>query len=521
MSRNRILFLIMSVIVVALTVQGLRVGFFERVFLVDQLGGTVKFAVSNTAKPEHFSKILVLYSDKDEGSRALHKNVYYTLNMSKLNSEFLSLGSDVLKEKLDNHIKGGLVIIATEWMSDVLDYTLFISFVEKGGKLVVLTRSIFQPLDELFGISTNRGLIEESVYGFTFKEKIFPGLDSISLDNMAGSMLDVALQEDVNILATASDLPVIWKKNFGDGEIMYVNSTIMSEKRNRGMLIQYISLMQDYFLMTIFNGKVVNIDDFPMPIPKGKHQKIYPRHFMSTEQFYRDIWWSDMYNLAKRFNLAYTGLAIGTYTDDTTYPLIPLHKFELNQIEFFGRQLAQTGGEIGIHGYNHQSLALENQMYHEDYGYNPWESQETMEKSLRILKNELTSLFGDIKFYTYVPPSNIISSEGISAVTNVFEDVVIFAGLYTGSPEKGVLYQEFGMNLDAPNILSFPRFSYGHLYDENMMWSIYSAIAHFGLVNHFIHPDDLLCEERSGGLYWEELLNEITKIFSGINSHFA
>jgi len=201
--------------------------------------------------------------------------------------------------------------------------------------------------------------------------------------------------------------------------------------------------------------------------------------------------------------------------------LIPLHKFELNQIEFFGRQLAQTGGEIGIHGYNHQSLALENQMYHEDYGYNPWESQETMEKSLRILKNELTSLFGDIKFYTYVPPSNIISSEGISAVTNVFEDVVIFAGLYTGSPEKGVLYQEFGMNLDAPNILSFPRFSYGHLYDENMMWSIYSAIAHFGLVNHFIHPDDLLCEERSGGLYWEELLNEITKIFSGINSHFA
>jgi hypothetical protein len=41
-----------------------------------------------------------------------------------------------------------------------------------------------------------------------------------------------------------------------------------------------------------------------------------------------------------------------------------------------------------------------------------------------------------------------------------------------------------------------------------------------GVVNHFIHPDDVYDPERSEGLTWEEMKNDFKKLLSFISYHY-
>lgn len=522
-SRRKIFILIIIVLAVGIMLQFLEADGVA-IIKVIQSSEDVQFdRLSVSAEtPVEYAEVLILYSHADEGSKKLYNNIYHVFKMTKVNHSFLAVEGANITRELAELRTGDLLVVATERLAELDYYQGLINFVQNGGKVVFLTSSLFEPFDELVGIVENRGFLAESVAGLIFEEKIFPGMDDIVLDNIAGSMLDVDLYEQAKVIATAAGKPLIWTRRYGEGEILYVNSTILHSKTNRGLLLQCIAYLPDYFLTTIFNAIVFNIDDFPAPIKLGKHPEIYDDYFMTTVDFFKRIWWSDTYNFARRHNIRLTGLAMVTFNDDTIHPLEPVNEIEWRQMHYFGRRLAEARGEIGLHGYNHQPLAFYGQIDFEKYGYSPWRSKATMEEGLKILRTTLEEMFGKIRFSTYVPPSNLISREGRLAIKNVFEDVRVFAGLYTGNPdEPGLLLQEFGRDCYVPEVVSFPRISSGYLYSENLMWSIYSVIAHYGLVNHFIHPDDIFCYQRSGGgLSWEELDRELNKIFGEIRKHF-
>jgi len=52
------------------------------------------------------------------------------------------------------------------------------------------------------------------------------------------------------------------------------------------------------------------------------------------------------------------------------------------------------------------------------------------------------------------------------------------------------------------------------------MWNIYNGIASYGMVSHFFHPDDIMDDERGGGLPWEKLKTNYESIFKDINKNF-
>ena len=53
------------------------------------------------------------------------------------------------------------------------------------------------------------------------------------------------------------------------------------------------------------------------------------------------------------------------------------------------------------------------------------------------------------------------------------------------------------------------------------MFDIYKGIALYGIVHHFIHPDDILDEERGQGKNWEELKKEFSLYFKNVNDKFG
>ncbi|SHG94356.1 DUF2194 domain-containing protein [Tepidibacter thalassicus] len=518
-----VIYILAIILAFAIFVQISRFSTFEKIFTVNQEYKQSKLHYISCSVPKDYKKILVLYSRKDEGSNSLYNNIYYTFNMAKLNYKLINIESKDVEKEINKLKKDDLLVIGSERLYEIKKPQKIRQYIEKGGKVVFLVRSNFNQFNNIVGIKKNRGFLKNTLNGFKFEKKLFPGLDKLEITNekIINSSLDVELNDSVDILATSENRPIIWTNKYKKGQILYINSTLMMDKANRGLLLQYISYIDDCFLSTIFNGKIVNIDDFPAPIKPGKDEVIYSQYNMDNKSFYKNIWWSSIYNIAKKYNIKYTGLVIGTYTNTTKTPLNKLNKLELEDIKYFGRKLLENYGEIGIHGYNHNSLALDNQINFKKYNYNKWESQKVMEKGLTILKNNLNNIYGRIKIYTYVPASNIISKEGKVAVKNVFKDIKIYAGLYTGEPEKGVLYQEFGKDPDVSGVYDFPRLSSGYHYNVDVMWDIYNGIAHYGIFNHFIHPDDILDKKRSKGNTWKEMEMSLEKIFANVYKNFG
>lgn len=107
----------------------------------------------------------------------------------------------------------------------------------------------------------------------------------------------------------------------------------------------------------------------------------------------------------------------------------------------------------------------------------------------------------------YVPPSNVLSAEGRRLLGQQFPGIRTIASTYF---VDGLAYgQEFGVAEDG--IVEQPRFTSGAVLDDYMKMTALSELNMHFVNNHFMHPDDLLDEDRGAALGWEELKRRLTE----------
>jgi hypothetical protein len=471
----------------------------------------------NIGKPQ---KHLLFYNEDSIGTREILYNLNKVFEFTKIKYDSKKINS--YKGKINGY--SSVIIIAEDFTGMNKEVFLDIKkFIEDGGSLIILERSFKSPFNSMAGILHTDGFIETS--GVKFYTSFFPGMETIKPSGkvVSGSSLKVNLSPDVDIIAASDDdTPLLWEMPYGNGRIIYSNTSIFEGNTSRGLLTQLIAYGNDYFIMPVFNSKIAHIDDFPAPIPEGNNKKIYDEYNMNNINFFKKVWWPDMEAIAQRQKLRYTGFIIGDYTDATDKDNISDFTDKLKETTgYFGREIFQDGGELGVHGYNHFSLALEGGINFDDYGYTPWTSIDDMVFSLEKLKGLTKDLYGEeVKIFSYVAPSNLITKDGKKALTLALPNLKSISGIYEGAYEPGLLIQEIGRDPDYPELYSLPRFSAGFHYSEDLMWSVYNAIGAYGIVSHFIHPDDLTDLERGHGKSWEELKKEYEEIFFQVNTNF-
>jgi len=530
MNRVRFFIAIVITLVTALILQYVKViDFVPEIFWINTREEVLNLekaiaTVDADELPVEYDTYYVIYS----GDTPRHNNAYNHLTQIFRNAHIHYQPIDILKDDTTEQLKSipphSSIIIANE-ITDELDDTqlgILTQLVEDGSYLSIIVRSYDPRLQELCGFSNLDGFVEHE--GLIFTKPIFPGLDDMELPPkmVSSSSLKLTVNPGTEILATDKDgNPLIWTNRYGEGTVFFSNSTLFQDKLNRGLLLQYILSNGRYGLATSFNKKIFNIDDFPAPIPLGTDPSIYTDYQRDILKFYKEIWWPDIRDMTVRYNLKLTGLIIGTYNSDTEPPFEPLSEQDLDTIDYLGRKLNEIDGELGIHGYNHNSLVLEGEIDFDHYGYNPWPSVDAMTEALRYLKSELDKKFGEISYRTYVAPSNIASLATKQAVKQAFPELKVFAGIYTGSRKVDKAFiQEVGPDPDIPGTYDFPRFSSGYLYTHKSMWNIYNGIAELGMFNHFIHPDDLLDPDRSKGHNWNDLSKGLEKILDETAKRF-
>jgi len=383
--------------------------------------------------PENYQKILLINGSNNALNQQISTNVLNCFKSGKIQYTVSNNG-------LDNLSEYSMVLINSESKDDIISASRLQNYLEQGGRVVVLCRSLNPTLNALAGITSMKGFINNET-GIEFERSYFPIMDSLAIDSkmLNASMLDVSLSQSATLYAISekSKIPMIFSHKVGKGEILYFNTTLLSDKLNRGVLMAGIGNISSQFAYVIYNYKMMDIDDFPSPISATGKNEIFSEYGVSTVNFYKYYWWPDMEYLAQKYGLLYTTFSIGDYNFDSKLPLAKLHKSDLELNRYFGRKVLEKGGELGIHGYNHLPLALAGEMEFSSYGYIPWASKEAMEEGLKIVLEEYKVNFKKLKIYSYVPPSNILPLQGKSVVVQEIKELKAIGGIYTGAIENG------------------------------------------------------------------------------------
>src|SRR5699024_8685201 len=136
------------------------------------------------------------------------------------------------------------------------------------------------------------------------------------------SSLQVILEPECEILVQSDDdraVPLIWRTKLGEGTVGFDNLGFL-EKAYRGFYAAADSLLKEVCVYPVINGFVFYIDDFPSPVPGGDSEYIQRDYGMNISDFYTQIWWRDVYNLAEQYGIRYTGLVIEQYSDQVEPP---------------------------------------------------------------------------------------------------------------------------------------------------------------------------------------------------------
>lgn len=393
----------------------------------------------------------------------------------------------------------------------------------ENGTIFIFSGVKDNPFNKISGIKKIKGISNED-YGIKFIKRIFPGIDEWTPNkiSMVSSGMNVELEKDVDILAYINDnKPFIWERKYGKGRIIHCNTDAFVNKVVRGVANQIISYGSDWYINPILKGKLIHIDDFPSPIPRYENKTIRKAYNMDTGDFYNKIWWQDMLSFAKRHEIIYSGFMIMDYNNNTDKSKMnEIPKITMQDLEKRGRELFIHGGELGLHGYNHNPLVFEGDIDFKELDYVPWENSASVKMGLRKTLLTIKELFGkEVKIYTYVPPSNILKKEGKRILADTIPSLKTISSLFYGDEEEAFV-TEVGRDEDIPSIYNLPRFSSGFAYDKDMLWSMFNGISLYGYVSHFVHPDDIISDDRSFGKDWEEIFEEFEKMINEIEKRY-
>ena len=245
--------------------------------------------------------------------------------------------------------------------------------------------------------------------------------------------------------------------------------------------------------------------------------KKYPN--TSDTEFIKSVWINDIISLGRRFGFKYSSYLIFNYSKETGFQN---KENEFSVKDFYiaegglpsksGSMALSKGWELGLHGYNHMSMALKRP---EKYASEPWVSKKAMVKALMVARREWQLLYGASTLpFSYVAPHNIIDSAGLSALAQVFPSIKVVSALYIAT--EGEVEQEFEWTADN-RFFQIPRMSSGYYMNSTDKFIFYDCIHNFGIVSHFFHPDDVFDEHRSNQFQgWKWLKSRFYKTYSNL-----
>lgn len=530
MHKNSVFWIVGIVFLLGLFFQYNRMDGFLHLFTAANTKGSPEqksgepWSQADTVTPDTY---LIIYDPGNVESMFLRHETERMLTEKKMKFQSIRYDSPVTID--GSAIRG--VVLATGALGRIVSLPAVFSYVENGGTAVILTRLIQSPdspisQDILSRLGVRRLASDAPAaiaLGLTMNTDFLAGSKGIQVEGNQHyttnvDSLTLADGAIVHVSDYSGSIPLIWQQAYGQGNFYVYNGSMRSDKTNRGFLMSFLAHCGEDTLYPIVGCKLFYIDDFPSPVPEGYQEKIRNEYQMTTRDFYSRIWWPYMKAMSKSEHLKYTGVIIESYGDQVKGPFQPIHEQEgRNMLLTYGNDLLAMGGELGIHGYNHQPLVPPG--YQDDEpDYVPWQSEDDMKEALTEINRYVHDAFPKYKFRAYVPPSNILSPQGREAILEAFPEIHIFSSLYDGAADEEAYYQEF--KREANGIYDIPRITAGYNPAGLDLYFECTTITSIGVFNHFVHPDELFYEE-SKDKTWHMMSQGLQDFLRQIDSRYS
>ena len=459
----------------------------------------------------------LLFDGHDELSIGIKNNTEQVLNYMKQPHSTVDLtDGDVDFEQCQAVLMTASLQLLNDEVKEIENY------VSNGGYMFIMR--LDDPTDTFIQIYRKLGFVSFAYLvgdtGISLTSNVLVNQSGVSYKEnfIYNNVLAGEIEKDVLLMArTGQNYPLMWKKQYGSGAFLVFNGSSLDTKDTRGLIAGGISMLEPDYIYPIFNTKLFYMDDFPAPIPQGINDTIYAEYQRETPVFFHEIWWPQMIKAAKLHDIKYTAVAIQTYQDNVHAPFVPLDDEELHNLIGYGREVIKSGGEIGIHGYNHQSLQM-NKEVADFFEYKIWDSQEDMEASVKTVLNYIARAFPKYAVMSYVPPSNVLGAEGRQALVNAWPELAVISSLYMVDPSNRAYVQEFEIADDG--IIEMPRVTSGYFDTEYNKWVEANTITSIGVFSHFIHPDDLLDEDRGRQQKWKDLYRDFEHLLERLHTTY-
>ena len=464
------------------------------------------------------SDILVMYdSTRTESSKRYYESVTKVLNTIRLDYQACDVSTDKPRPE-----KEQLVLFCVQDFDNFSadDFDSFVKWMKTGNIVFLCTpdfTSGFSAIYPYMGINhiDEEEIVIDDIY---FNDDILPGLKGETLENT--NLLDVAplcqLKKSckISMTETGHNAPLLWDYKTDTSYVTVNNNSLLDSKNVvNGLLAHIIVKHVGTHAWPILNSMMVFIDDFPAPQPEGFDERLKEQFGYDTQSFFMNVWWPDMKTLADKHGVKYNGVFIETYNKNRIPPFERGYASVL--IKYYAAELLNSGGEISMHGYNHESLIPEGFPNKDDY--HGWESEENMKIACETVRDYAKELLPDYTFTSYVPPSNYFSEEGLRALNEACPDIHVISSLYYTDETDTAYQEEFSETEDG--MINVPRITSGFDMGPFDTLLAFSTLYEDGAFSHFIHPDDVLDDDRGAAAGWqamsEALDNSLTMVKNG------
>ena len=462
-------------------------------------------------------KALLLRDPRDEESIQTCEQVHFVLSsmgvqVTRLDVSIPAEKTWIKRRTIASDIPEGctdVFICFSSLISSGIDIADFTSWISAGGHAVFAsgleTEEITDPQvpDQdwrtLLGIRSFNSPDDVPVDSMILQTSILAGAGGMEFsdDVILCEAVDDALQDDCEVHIVSGDddhRPLLWERDHEAGHVLVCNADLMDSKANRGIIASCFARMDTALVYPVINASVYCIDDFPSAAPAGYDKNVLDQFGYTIGDFYANVWWPAMTRIAEQYGIKYSSFLIQCYEADVNGPFINMD----NRVSaaYYAKLLLEMNGEIGLHGYNHQPLVLEGYAFDEkNEGYTCWNTVESMLDSVRAALSYANSLSRDVNIQAYVAPSNIMSHEAMSAMIRQFDDLRIYAGVYIGTADQ--LVQEFSVLEN--DVVQVPRLTADMQMESSEWWLQVNELNYHYYESNYIHPDDILDEERTDG----------------------
>ncbi|HOM87610.1 MAG TPA: DUF2194 domain-containing protein [Spirochaetota bacterium] len=501
-----------------------------------------------------YLNVAVFIGDKSNADK-VENNIRHAFNYAKIRYAIFNK-KDSKNLVVHDLYEYEAILVATK-TKDAIPFALMKQYVAEGGRCVFINYIDPDPeLNQLIGAKQYAKKAEYFKQGVYIQKQFFINAAAIPGDDMDCNVRMAVLDNDTTVLGDVISLfdaeryPLVWERRYKNGKILYWNTDLLDEsKLTRGMIVQSVYKIAGVFATGMINVGIMMIDDFPAPwwnVAYKPYRIKYYNDLLQNEKdkfnrkkleeiiaklknlpeetdtlFISDVWLHDILGWQKRFGFVYSSFLIFNYNKDTKGDEIgfSVRDFYLSQNGLstrMGLAALENGFELGLHGYNHMSLTLTKPMYYES---TPWPDKKAMVDALSVTKNEWILLYGESALpFSYVAPHNIIDTIGLQALGEVFPSIRVVATLYVA--KSGESEQEFEWSPDN-RFFQMPRITSGYYFQDFDKFALYDAFHNFGVISHFIHPDDVFDEARSKSYEgWQWLKGNFEKEFSTLEQYY-